>query len=107
MGEALPIESSPTLSPSGAYPHATHLKALIHGAFFTPGAHYLIGRPTRYRAEFCPIATNLRMTGATLEQISEFLGIEYRTLSRWIRKHPELAEALKAGEAIADEMKAA
>lgn len=75
--------------------------------FFTPGVHHLIGRPTRYHADFCTIAKNLRMTGATLEEISEFLDIDLSTLTRWKRVHPELADALRAGKAIASELEAA
>lgn len=62
-----------------------------------------LGRPTEYRAEFCEIAANLCVTGATDFEVAESLGVHVSTLYRWKAKHPEFCEALKTGKELSDD----
>lgn len=42
------------------------------------------------------------MTGLTLEQLAEEIGVSVRTLYRWQREHDEFCQALKEGKLSAD-----
>jgi hypothetical protein len=60
------------------------------------------GRPTDYTPDFCELARNYCLLGATGEQLAGFLGVSRRTITNWADSHPEFARALEQGRAAAD-----
>ena len=58
-----------------------------------------VGRPTKYRPEFCEQARQLCAAGAIDTELAEFFEISIVTLSAWKAKHPEFVKALKIGKA--------
>ena len=62
------------------------------------------GRKTRYNAELhVPKAREFMAKGSTRAGIAQAFNIGLSTLYEWIEKYPELADALKEGEQIADD----
>jgi len=61
-----------------------------------------VGRPTKYKPEYCEQAYNYALLGVTDTQLSEFFGISEATLNTWKHEHPEFLESLKEGKAGAD-----
>lgn len=56
------------------------------------------GAPTKYKPEFAEIAKRLCERGAIDTEVAEVLGIGRMTLYRWMTKHVEFSEAMKAGK---------
>lgn len=54
------------------------------------------GRPSNYDPKFVLVVKAMAYTGATNQQIAEFLNISIRTFERWKRKYPEFKKALEA-----------
>lgn len=67
-----------------------------------PEEHKQSGQPTKYKPEYCELAKNYAIMGATDEQIAVFLKVSVATIGNWKNKHPKFLEALKEGKAIAD-----
>lgn len=61
------------------------------------------GRPTDYDPEFCQIAADACIRGATDEEVAEVLGVSARTIYRWKIQHPEFCQALEVGKELCDE----
>lgn len=61
------------------------------------------GRPTDYSPDFCQIAADACIDGATDEEIADMLGVSARTIYRWKIQHPEFCQALKVGKELSDE----
>lgn len=61
-----------------------------------------IGRPTAYRREFCELARNYCLLGATNPELAGFFDVAPRTIDNWIASHPAFAEAVHEGRAVAD-----
>lgn len=61
-----------------------------------------VGRPTLYRAEYCELATNYCLLGATDVQLAGYFGVNVSTLDLWKQAHPEFIEAIEAGRDKAD-----
>lgn len=55
------------------------------------------GRPTSYRPEHCQTVMKLCRMGATLVEISTFLGVTEKTMFNWRMAHPEFDEAFFTG----------
>lgn len=60
------------------------------------------GRPTLYRPDFCELAHNYCLLGATNEHLGFFFDVTSRTIDNWIARHPAFAAAVREGRAIAD-----
>lgn len=82
-GEEVIGVKSPVLEPEETAPH--------------------LGRPTDYDPSFCQIAADACARGATMEELSEILGVNQRTVYRWRAQHADFCQALKIGREMADE----
>src|SRR5882757_9011299 len=60
------------------------------------------GRPTVYRQEFCELAHNYCLLGATNAELAGFLDVSPRTIDNWIASHPAFADAVREGRVVAD-----
>ena len=61
-----------------------------------------VGRPTSYRHEFCELAHNYCLLGATNLELAGFFDVAPRTIDNWIASHPAFAEAVREGRVVAD-----
>lgn len=61
-----------------------------------------IGRPTKYKPEYCDQAKKLALLGLTDVEMAEFFEICEDTLYEWKNVHPEFSEAAGAGKIKAD-----
>jgi hypothetical protein len=61
-----------------------------------------LGRPTAYKPEYCELAHNYCLLGATAEELADFFGVTRGTINNWIATHPDFADAVKRGRAVAD-----
>jgi hypothetical protein len=60
------------------------------------------GRPTAYKPEYCELAHNYCLLGATAEELAGFFGVTRGTINNWIATIPEFATALREGRDLAD-----
>jgi hypothetical protein len=60
------------------------------------------GQPTSYKSEHCELAHNYCLLGATNEELGDFFGVTSRTIDNWIATHPDFADAVRRGRAVAD-----
>jgi hypothetical protein len=60
------------------------------------------GRPTAYKPEYCELAHNYCLLGATAEELAGFFGVTRGTINNWIASIPEFAAALREGRDLAD-----
>ena len=60
------------------------------------------GRPTLYRSDYCDLARNYCLLGATNEELGGFFEVTSRTIDNWIAVHPEFATAVREARAVAD-----
>jgi hypothetical protein len=60
------------------------------------------GRPSLYRPEYCELARNYCLLGATNEDLGGFFDVTTRTIDNWIATHPEFATAVRQAKALAD-----
>jgi hypothetical protein len=61
-----------------------------------------MARPTKYKTDYCELATNYCLLGATDEELAEFFNIALSTLNKWKKEKPEFSEAIKGGKSVAD-----
>lgn len=61
-----------------------------------------VGRPTLYRRDYCELARNYCLLGATNADLAGFFDVTTRTIDNWIAVHPEFATAVREARAIAD-----
>jgi hypothetical protein len=61
-----------------------------------------LGRPTVYKPEYCELAHNYCLLGATAEELAGFFGVTRGTINNWIATIPEFAAALREGRDLAD-----
>ena len=47
------------------------------------------GQPTLYKPEYCELAHNYCLLGATNEVLAGFFGVTRRTIQNWIATHPD------------------
>lgn len=62
-----------------------------------------MGRPTKFKPEYCEKVAKLCRQGATDREIADFLKINEATLYRWKLEHPKFCEVLKTAKAEADD----
>ncbi len=60
------------------------------------------GRPSSYRPEYCQLAHNYCLLGATNARLGEFFGVTSRTIDNWISSIPEFREEVQRGRNMAD-----
>ena len=60
------------------------------------------GAPTKYKPEYCELATNYCLLGATDVDLAEFMEVNESTIHLWKKTHPEFSKAIKEGKEIAD-----
>ena len=60
------------------------------------------GQPTSYKPDYCELAHNYCLLGATNEVLAGFFGVAPRTVDNWIATHPDFADAVRKGRAQAD-----
>jgi hypothetical protein len=60
------------------------------------------GRPSLYQPEFAEQAFELCLAGATNLDLADTFEVGHSTIDNWLRKHPEFAQAVKRGGALAD-----
>jgi hypothetical protein len=61
-----------------------------------------VGRPSKYKPEYCDQVYKLCLLGATDAQISDFIGISESTFNEWKKEYPLLSESIKDGKERAD-----
>ena len=61
-----------------------------------------VGRPSRYKQEYCTQAYKLCLLGSTDKQMADFFGVVESTINKWKLDHPEFSESIKKGKEIAD-----
>jgi hypothetical protein len=60
------------------------------------------GQPASYKPDYCELAHNYCLLGATNEALAGFFGVAPRTVDNWIATHPDFADAVRKGRAVAD-----
>jgi hypothetical protein len=61
-----------------------------------------VGRPTKYRPEYCEQARKLCLLGYTDEDLALKFEVDVSTISLWKLDYKEFSEAIKEGKEIAD-----
>lgn len=61
-----------------------------------------IGRPSKYKEEYCKQAEKICLLGATDEFLADYFEVNVSTLNEWKVRHPEFREAIKKGKDDAD-----
>lgn len=57
--------------------------------------------PTKYKAEFAEQAGRLALMGMTDMELATFFGVNKAQITRWKKRHPAFANALKENRALA------
>lgn len=57
-----------------------------------------VGRPTKYKPEFCEIIEKDLAMGYSKEAACGGIGITKETMYQWIKTHPEFSDAIRRGE---------
>lgn len=60
------------------------------------------GRPTDFKPEYVEQAHNYCLLGATDAKLADFFKVSEKTINSWKKQHPEFADALYRGKALAD-----
>src|SRR5258708_14181038 len=60
------------------------------------------GRPSLYKPEFAEQAFELCLAGATNRDLADCFDVGHSTIDNWLQKHPEFAQSVKRGGALAD-----
>jgi hypothetical protein len=60
------------------------------------------GQPTSCKPEYIELAHNYCLLGATNEVLGDFFGVTSRTVDNWTATHPDFADAVYRGRAVAD-----
>lgn len=58
-----------------------------------------VGRPTKYRKEYCEAVVEHMSDGASLTSFAASIDVCRATINVWADEHPEFLEAVKAGKA--------
>lgn len=59
----------------------------------------IMGRPTKYKEEFCKIAHDHLSEGYSLASVSGKLGVSRDSLFEWAKVHPNFSDAVSMGRA--------
>lgn len=58
-----------------------------------------VGRPSKYRPEYCAMVVEHMSEGASLTSFAAEIDVSRETISEWSRVHPEFSVAVKKGKA--------
>ena len=58
-----------------------------------------VGRPSKYRPEYCDMVVDHMSEGASLTSFAAEIDVSRETISEWTRVHPEFSVAVKKGKA--------
>ena len=58
-----------------------------------------IGRPTKYKPEYCDMLVKHMAEGASMTSFAAEIDVSRETISEWSRVHPEFSVAVKKGKA--------
>jgi len=61
-----------------------------------------VGRPTKYKPEFCDAVIDCMRKGASKHEIALELDIHYDTIYEWEKEHKEFSDALKKGLCLSE-----
>lgn len=61
-----------------------------------------VGRPSAYKPEFCALATNYCLLGATDKELAQFFEVSEATVNTWKTEHPQFLDSIKQGREIPD-----
>ncbi len=67
------------------------------------GSSNPVGRPTKYKPEYCKIATAMCALGATDAQLADALDVSVSTVALWKVQHKEFSDARKLPKEEADD----
>ena len=59
-----------------------------------------VGRPTKYRKEFCQMVKDGLAEGLSKEACAGIIGITKETLYQWEKKYPKFSDSIKQGEML-------
>lgn len=59
-----------------------------------------VGRPTKYKPEYCNQIKEFMSDGASLEEFAAEIGVVFSTIWEWEKKFPEFSKAKCAGEEL-------
>ena len=60
------------------------------------------GRPTLYKPEYCELATNYCLLGATDAELAGYFKVDERTINEWKTVHEEFSQSIYDGRDKAD-----
>jgi hypothetical protein len=60
------------------------------------------GRPTLYREEYCALARNYCLLGATNDDLARMFDVSPATIDNWLAEHSEFLGSVKEGREEAD-----
>lgn len=60
------------------------------------------GRPTAFKDEYCELARNYCLLGATNADLARMFDVDERTIDRWIAEKPDFSRTVKEGRQEAD-----
>lgn len=61
-----------------------------------------VGRPTKYKSDYCAQVVKLCILGATDKEIADFFGVAESTINLWKIEYSEFSESIKRGKIEAD-----
>jgi len=61
-----------------------------------------LGRPSAYQPEYCQLATNYCLMGATDAELAKYFYVAEQTINNWKLQHPEFLESIANGREKAD-----
>lgn len=62
----------------------------------------MAGAPTLYKPEYPEQIRKLCLLGATNVELADFFGVANSTYEKWVRKYPEVREAMRLGKMLAN-----
>jgi transposase len=64
-------------------------------------ANQKVGRPTKYKPEFCDLVIDLMSQGRSLDGCAPIMGVHPDSLYQWQHDYPEFSDAVRIGRAHA------
>lgn len=61
-----------------------------------------VGRPTKYKDEYCKQAEKICLLGATDDFLADYFEVDVSTINKWKIDHPKFSESIKKGKQEAD-----
>jgi len=61
-----------------------------------------MGRPTKYKEEYCDQARKICLLGYTNEDLAKFFEVDVSTIDEWISVYPDFSGSIKEGREDAD-----